>query len=454
MRIRPIMSVVSLHGSRSRGGSPLARATVVAVALGVVAWGALGFAQATGRADDTAAHRPAPAPMILGITHNRESADAWNNPAAVARARTLIPRLGSLQNQHIMGWGALSPEPAPGVFHWGSLDARMRLIRSTRGTPVITLCCAPDWMKRGRRNETDWGKLEEAPAPEHFGDFAHLARRVAQRYPHVRYFQVWNELKGFYDAASNRWDYEAYTELYNQVYDALKSVNPGIQVGGPYVPMDSWSHAQAASHPSAVRGPWGVLDQRALDAVEYWLEHKHGADFVTVDGGTATKDRGLVTDPFTAAAKFAAVDAWLSVRTSLPIWWAEWYAPSGSHEDQRMRAAVSTASVLEMAASGARVALAWGPQGDGSTCGDCLWTDTRRADGGRPTPTATAFAALRPALSEGGPVLRAPASPADAVLGFHLGDRCFLINRTADSVAASCAGERKTLGPYAVGWAR
>jgi hypothetical protein len=264
---------------------------------------------------------------------------------------------------------------------------------------------------------------------------------------------VWNELKGFYDAARNRWDYEAYTDLYNQVYDALKSVNPGIQVGGPYVPMDSWSDARAASHPSAVHGAWGVLDQRALDAIEHWLEHKHGADFVTVDGGTATRDRGLVTDPFTAARKFAAVDAWLRAHTSLPIWWAEWYAPTASSEERRMRPAVSTASILEMAASGAHVALAWGPESDGSVCGGCLWTDTRRADGGRPTPTATAFAALRPALAEAGPVRRAVASPAHAVLGFRLGDRCFVINRTPERVAASCAGSRRTLGPYAVGWA-
>ena len=31
-------------------------------------------------------------------------------------------------------------------------------------------------------------------------------------------------------------------------------------------------------------GPWGTVDQRQLDSIEYWLEHNIGADFVCVDG--------------------------------------------------------------------------------------------------------------------------------------------------------------------------
>ena len=33
-------------------------------------------------------------------------------------------------------------------------------------------------------------------------------------------------------------------------------------------------------------GPWGTVDQRQLDSIEYWLEHNIGADFVCVDGET------------------------------------------------------------------------------------------------------------------------------------------------------------------------
>jgi hypothetical protein len=388
--------------------------------------------------------------MQLGITHTRESADAWNDPAATARARRLIPAVATMQNQHLMGWGALNPKPAPGVFRWGSMDARLELIRRTGGVPVITLCCAPDWMKGGRAGATDWSRIERAPAREHFADFAELARQVARRYRGVRHFQVWNELKGFYDRRRNRWDIEAYTELYNQVYDALKSVDPAIQVGGPYVPMDSWSRPGSASHPSDVRGAWGVLDGRALDAVDHWLAHMHGADFVTVDASTATKDRGLVTDPFTARRKLGAITTWLRSRTPLPIWWAEWYAPAGQGASLQKRAAVGAGAVLELAASGAGVALAWGPQADGSSCGACLWTATRRPGGGRSTPMGRTMALLRGALSTGDAVAEDPASDA-RLLAYRVGERCVLVNRTARPGRGGCqAGPERALRPYEV----
>ena len=85
--------------------------------------------------------------------------------------------------------------------------------------------------------------------------------------------------------------------MYNLVYASLKAVDPAIQVGGPYVPMDSWSNANTMSDPSAMAGPWGVVDQRALDAVTYWLANASGADFIAVDGSNSTKDADLITSP-------------------------------------------------------------------------------------------------------------------------------------------------------------
>ncbi len=151
---------------------------------------------------------------------------------------------------------------------WTTLDRRVALIERSGGTPVITLCCAPDWMKGGRAGETDWTRLEVAPDPAHFGDFAALAAAVARRYPTVEYFQVWNELKGFFDPATNRWDAGGYTELYNRVYDAGKRVRPDARVGGPYVVLES-APADAQDHPADLAGTWGMIDQRGLDVVTY-----------------------------------------------------------------------------------------------------------------------------------------------------------------------------------------
>src|SRR5690606_19338400 len=113
------------------------------------------------------------------------SIDEWSHPEASASARAVLSATATYQNQHIYGWGAMNPEPSPGQFDWSSLDRRMELIRSTGGTPVITLCCAPDWMKGGRPGETDWARLHEAPDREHYDDFAALAAAVARRYPDV-----------------------------------------------------------------------------------------------------------------------------------------------------------------------------------------------------------------------------------------------------------------------------
>ncbi|MCG2798892.1 MAG: hypothetical protein L6367_10170 [Cellulomonas sp.] len=315
-----------------------------------------------------------------GVTHDQYSADSWFDAGSVAAARTVLTDDVQIQNQSLMGWGANSPEPSPGVYDWSSLDARMGLISQTNGTTVLTLCGAPDWMKGGTAGTTDWSLLEVAPTPEHYQDFADLAVAALERYPQVRYVQVWNEMKGFFDASTNTWDVAAYTALYNTVYDAIKAADPTVQVGGPYVVMDSWSSAAVASHPSAISGAWGVLDQRPLDVLTSWLQDAHGADFVVVDGWTGTKDEGVTTDPVTAAQKFAAVDTWLAEQTTLPIWWAELHV-SGSD------GAATTPEALDAAlravfTTGARVALLWDPQHDDGETEPWLWTQVSAPGGG------------------------------------------------------------------------
>ena len=215
--------------------------------------------------------------FFYGWTHEQYSpAEAYLDVGARQRAEDVLRKGAPIQNQHIFGWGAFNPEPAPGQYDWKSLDSRVQLMTRTGGIPVITLCCAPDWMKGGRPGQTDFNRLAEAPFVENFDAFASLSAQVAARYPDVKYFLVWNEMKGFYNATENRWNYEAYTDLYNKVYDAVKQVRPDANIGGPYVVLDTWG-VPPTEAVSAVRGPWGTADQRALDVVTYWLEHKRGA---------------------------------------------------------------------------------------------------------------------------------------------------------------------------------
>ena len=182
--------------------------------------------------------------LVVGWTHTQYSIDPDNSAAANDAAIDILRDLAPVQNQHIMGFGALNPEPSKGVYDWASLDYRMDAIRRSGAIPVITLCCAPDWMKGGKSGSTDWSRIEAAPLPAFFDDFANLSAEVAKRYPDVDYFLVWNELKGFFDNAQNRWQYELYVELYNKVYAAVKKVRPTAKIGGPYVVVDTVADAR------------------------------------------------------------------------------------------------------------------------------------------------------------------------------------------------------------------
>ncbi|MEU8826339.1 xylan 1,4-beta-xylosidase [Streptomyces sp. NPDC048636] len=344
------------------------------------------------RGSASADDRSAAPGLGWGFTHTQYSADQGTARGTRTAERTLSDRRMP-QNQHLMGWGAGNPEPSPGRYDFADLDRRVALMRRTGTVPVLTLCCAPDWMKGGAPGRTDWSRksLETAPTPAHYKDFAELAGKVAARYPDVRHFIVWNEFKGFYDDTKRRWNYEGYTRLYNLVYRELKKRDPKNLVGGPYVVADSDPPGDSGSSP--VRGPWGTLDQRSVDAIRYWNRHKTGADFVVADGSSYTReDDRLIPDAFRATEKFTDVTRWLRKTTGLPVWWAEWYVePAGSDDrrdgwSERRRTAVQATALMRLAEGGATTAFYWNPQRRGARCPGCLWRSTELSDGGTPLP--------------------------------------------------------------------
>ncbi|MEV5981512.1 xylan 1,4-beta-xylosidase [Streptomyces sp. NPDC052114] len=334
-----------------------------------------------------------------GFTHTQYSADEGEAPAT-ERVESQLADQGRPvpQIQHVMGWGAGNPEPVPGRYDFSNMDRRMDFIRASEGTPVVTLCCAPDWMKGGEpgSDHTDWSQqsLETAPDRAHYKDYAKLAATVARRYPDVRHFIVWNEFKGFWNTGKGRWDYEGYTELYNLVYKELKKVDKDIMVGGPYLVMDSVDPRRTEGVSKDVKGPWGRMDQRVLDAFDYWNKHKAGADFVVVDGSSYTVDDEMLPDEFKATDKFTAVGKWVRERTGdLPLWWAEYYVEPGDSQDNRddwseaHRVAVQASGLMAMVRGGATSGFYWNPQKKkGAECAGCLWTSTQQGDGGAALP--------------------------------------------------------------------
>ncbi|MET8677461.1 xylan 1,4-beta-xylosidase [Streptomyces sp. NPDC004647] len=395
-----------------------------------------------------------------GFTHTEFSADD-GEPAAGSRAEKLLSAQPMPQNQHIMGWGADNPEPSPGRYDFAELDRRIAFVRRSGGTPVITLCCAPDWMKGGKAGRTDWSKerLETAPAPEHYEDFAALAATVARRYPDVRHFIVWNEFKGFFDESRKRWNYEGYTRLYNLVHAALKKVSKDILVGGPYVVMDSHPPGED-TYASGLSGPWGTADRRSLEAVTYWNEHKAGADFVVVDGSSYTRDDRLIPDEFAATDKLAAVGRWVRRTTGLPLWWAEWYVEPGDERDERdgwserHRSAVQAAGVIAMARGGATTGFYWNPQKKGERCAGCLWRSTELADGGSGLPMLKLLSRFAREFPPG-TRFRDVSVAADDKRNLKVlaDDKAVLVVNTLDrKIAAKVDGHSFDLGPYGLRW--
>ncbi|MEU8970078.1 xylan 1,4-beta-xylosidase [Streptomyces monashensis] len=408
----------------------------------------------------------APEPYVgWGFTHTQYSADQGAGAATTRVEQLLTQSRGLAQDQAVMGWGADNPEPVQGHYDFGALDRRIDFMRASGGTPVITLCCAPDWMKGGRAGvgNTNWSQsaLETAPTPDHYQDYADLAATVARRYPDVRHFIVWNEFKGFWNDARSRWDYEGYTKLYNLVYTALKKVDKDIMVGGPYLDMDSVDpRDQNAS--AAVKGPWGAMDQRVLDAFSYWNTHKAGADFTVVDGSSYTRDDDLLPDEFAAADKFTAVGEWIRRQThDLPLWWAEYYVePADGNGDRTgwsepRRVAAQATGMIALVKGGAGSGFYWNPEDrSGSGCAGCLWTPTDSAGGGRELPMYDLVSRFAKAFPPGTRYTSVSVA-ADDVPNVRVlaSDRTVLVVNTQNrTISAQIDGKRFDMGPYAVKW--
>jgi hypothetical protein len=400
-----------------------------------------------------------------GFTHTQYSADEGSR-TAVARVEGMVSDAGGLpQIQHLMGWGSDNPEPVKGRYDFADMDRRIDFIRRTGGTPVVTLCCAPDWMKGGEAGvgNTDWSRraLETAPRPEHFEDFAALTATVAKRYPDVRHFIVWNEFKGFWNDARARWDHEGYTRLYNLVYKALKKVDPDIMVGGPYLVMDSVD-PRADDASATFKGPWGAMDQRVLDAFDYWNKNKAGADFVVVDGSSYTNDDELLPNEFAATDKLTAVSRWVRQRTGgLPLWWAEYYVEPADGDDERggwsesRRVAVQSCGLIALAKGGASSGFYWNPQDEkGTDCPGCLWTPTNSASGGEKLPMFDLLSRFGEEFPPGTDY-RTVSVAADDVPNVRVlaTDRAVLVVNTLDrQISAKVDGKRFAMAAYEVKW--
>jgi len=373
-----------------------------------------------------------------GITHTQDDIELSGGTAATAAARLLQSSM-TYQNAFIMGWGTDDPEPSPGQYDWDSLDSYVKLMTATGGTPFISFCCAPGWMRPDGFSD-DWQYIETAPAPYHDADFAALAATVAKRYPQVQYFQVWNELKGMWgtdpDATpdvGNHWDYKRYTTFYNAVYDAVKAVRPDARIGGPYLGADP-------------------IDAEGEAIYSYWLNNKHGADFIVLDGGP---EPFRASDEFNASSYFADWVNWLRKQpnggATLPIGWAEWY-PRTSHgtSDVNRASAIFLSDMIVTIQAGVSYAFPWGVSGDDEgLTGDPAFPVLPMTDEGQPTPVFAGIKAVKDYFSVGTPLYKTTVKPGGVtVLASQA--KTMLVNQCGFPLDVIANGKPFKLAPYQI----
>lgn len=417
------------------------------------------------------------------------------NPDAIGRVKNLITGTIPYENTHIMGWGAPDPWPDPTSAeptNWGTLDSRVQHAVRVGAIPVISLDEAPWWMKgtleghgatHALTADEEWttASYESRILDNKMDAWLHLVQRIAERYMappyNVRYFQVWNEMKGYYNPGINNFDFttnpgdpsgpnarHGYTYMYNQVYQRLMATaqalhvpTDAIKVGGPYVFMDVYSSGKQ-SDPSDQKKNYGTFDQRPLDVIQYWLQHKTGAGFITFDGSNENRDGKLLADPFTAANVFADTVKWIRAldptlypgSTTLPIWLAEWFAsPSSAGANEDFDNAVKSYAMSEFIQSGGSVALSWGGSGDNYTDFG-YWTPTTLAGGGQTHPWYFSMKTLNTEFKQGKMLYSTTIARPEQVAALATPTKIMLINKTANPLSLSVDGQPQTLTPYQV----
>ena len=215
----------------------------------------------------------------------------------------------------------------------------------------------------------------------------------------------------------------------------------------------------SVADPSTVQGSFGVVDQRALDVVTYWLRHKAGAQFLSVEGGPAVTDES----GFASGQYFVAVDRWLRALDptiypgagTLPIMWAEFYpglATTGAVARGQLAVAVDMSSFVAAGFSGASEMFVWEMEdkasGTDPSTGEGVWTDTAAAGGGAPTALYRALQELHRTFGPGTPLYRATVTGPLAALAGRT--RVLLVSQSSSALVVDVNGTSVPMAPYEV----
>jgi hypothetical protein len=148
--------------------------------------------------------------------------DAWleNGPGKISDRVRAIKQLGLSVVRVTLHWD--DTEPSPGRYDWRRADRLLGALHRQGLAPVVTLWGTPDWASANG--------LPNAP-PTRGSDFQRFAHAVAQRFPYVHYWLIWNEPnKAQWLNPVSPSTYV--TRLLNPGYAGIKAASPLAKVGG------------------------------------------------------------------------------------------------------------------------------------------------------------------------------------------------------------------------------
>ena len=255
-----------------------------------------------------------------------------------------------------------------------------------------------------------------------------------------------NEFKGLNGVTP--WRYVDFTTIYNGMYAAVKAVNAGIKMGGPYTPTPSRASGEAGyvsntSSPVYVPLTGGeTADSRALDSWVYWYANKSGADFVCHDGAYRTNEN---------------LTAWI-IRQGVnpatqPIMWAEMYA--GGQDDPYFSATPTTKekalrlihNMINAAYAGSGPMCVWGGDEQSATPfpENALWTHAT----GVITNTGTWMKIIKDNFADG-VTLKTVTTNNTALVGIASATKLMILNRGSADLLTSTPGGTVTLPAQSV----
>jgi polysaccharide biosynthesis protein PslG len=155
------------------------------------------------------------------------------NPERVEQTLDMIADAGFSWVRQIFVWSDI--ERAPGVYFdenqdvstWDKYDRIMRLAAERGLDVIVRLDKPPVWAQEERGNVEDF---PDGP-PDDYQDYGDFVATVVDRYQgQINYVQLWNEPNLTGEWGGQPIDPAEFTELLAVGYDAVKSVDPDVQV--------------------------------------------------------------------------------------------------------------------------------------------------------------------------------------------------------------------------------